>query len=76
MHWSPHSFFELLVLQGFGIDLEAWRVWTAKLPQLRTSRCTSIVHHMGTRKPANIRRGIGGQLTLPGTFVSALTQAI
>ncbi len=53
--------FELLVPQGFGIDLEAWRVRTANLPQLRTSRCTSIFHHMGTRKPANIRRGIGGQ---------------
>ncbi len=52
---------ELLVPQGFGIDLEAWRVWTAKLQQLRTSRCTSIFHHMGARKPANIGRGIGRQ---------------
>ena len=62
---------ERLVLQGFGIDLEAWRSWTAKLPQLRTSRCTSIFHHMGTRQPAYIGLGIGRQRSRRKEFTRA-----
>lgn len=53
--------FELLVLQGLGIDMETGRIRTAKLPEQRTSRCASLFHHMATRKPADVRRGIGRQ---------------